>query len=227
MKWELDDNSRGALHYLALGALVMALLFLGDKALTMMSESSTDPALLPFQHGYLLGPGAFVVDATSTRAERVAFGILLAFGLTMFVWVLLALISKLLGGPSEKLTLRAARAVFLIAFTWGAYAAVRIPVRYAEIGKGRAVLLRHRAIFDRVPIPFTAGESTIDEDFAIDWLDSGYSPCGYRLDLVMKGDTADRIHLVTPCDRSGSRNRPAIPQFKEAAMELNKVVEGR
>ena len=153
MKWELDDNARGAFHYLLLGAVVMSAL-VGLNAALDLFHARIGPGGA-FDHGYLIpDDGTRLISSDHTRGERLIGGlfvsVLAAIGAAAFVMVSCRLVRL---GPRRP-TLFVARAVFVVAVVYTSYAALFLPVHEFIGHRDRNLILWERnALFGLVPCP--------------------------------------------------------------------------
>lgn len=159
MKWELDDNARSGFHYLTLGVLAMGLpslvIFLVDQ--WQIIKVTTDIRLLQvFRNGYLLSDPMEVTAVFTTRGERLASAVLLAFlcggAVAGSLWML----------GQRALNWAAGRWTAIALFIYFVYAAVALPPRKCVVSANGAMITRHLCIpFCDLPVPFTEKIDTI------------------------------------------------------------------
>lgn len=182
----LDDNTRSGLHYLSLGGVVLFALMLVDRWLDGFLRP-VDPALAvltPFQHGYLLGAGIRIVDAGSTRGERIAWAIVASVAAGIVLGLVVHGLSR-----NRGLSLATARLGMVLLLGWGCYAALFVPVRSFFVGRDGVLVERRYARFlPDVPVPFTGTTSlhagTVHPN-AVHYADR--PPCG-RLELILRNE---------------------------------------
>ncbi len=159
MKWELDDNARSGFHYLVLGVLVMGLpslvIFLVDQ--WQIINVTADIRLLQvFRNGYLLSDPMEITATFTTRGERIATAVLLAFlcggSATGLLW--------LIGLRTHHWA--AGRWTAIALFIYFVYAAVAMPRRKCTLSGSEVVMTQHRCIpLCDLPFPFTQKIDTI------------------------------------------------------------------
>ncbi|MFT3885136.1 MAG: hypothetical protein QM724_06820 [Flavobacteriales bacterium] len=155
MRWQLDDNERGAFHYLFGGALFMLAVRLLFQAVDHFPSGPPEAeGLAAFQHGYLLGHQGLIVVATAAgRLERIAFAALFSLAAAVVCGGIVALIARRIG-----VALIVVRIVLALVFGWSAYAALFVPVRSTRV-EDRSLITRSYGIAIRdIPLPFTATE---------------------------------------------------------------------
>lgn len=182
---DLDDNTRSALHYLALGAVVLMAVLLLDRLISGAAEASNQafPALAPFQHGFLLGESAHIVDTGTSRGERVAWALVTAVVLASLSGLLASLVFRW-GARSSILLVRA---VLVATLAWCLYAALFVPARWFFVRDGMLVEWRHARSIGDLPIPFTRTiylhRGPVDVQQVVD----ASAGCGARLTLGSGG----------------------------------------
>ncbi len=158
MRLNLDDNERGAFHYLTGGVVVVILLksvaFITDRLGPALSPDQL--ALRPFQQGYPQLRGELVAVSTTTGlTERLILAVVVSVGIT-FLWTfVLAAITRALGKRTGSAGMFATRAVLVVTLGWSIWAAFLLPIKEARIAEGKLILSeRHSAVGD-IPWPFT------------------------------------------------------------------------
>lgn len=164
MRLNLDDNERGAFHYL-IGGVVVVILLKGIAFITDRLGPALAPdqlALRPFQQGYPLLRGELATVGTSTGlTERLVMAVVLSVGIT-FLWAfLLAATTRSFGRRTGRAGMFITRAVLLVTLGWSIWAAFLLPVKETRIAAGKLILSeRHSAIGD-IPWPFTLHQVAI------------------------------------------------------------------
>ena len=153
MRWELDDNSRSGFHYLILGVLVTAALVALNWGLDRIY-----PGIGPrgaFGHGYLIADdGVRLIVAETTRGERLAAVVLLALGVAVLWGLGAALIARALGAHPRRPALVVGRAMFIVVFIGGAYAALFLPPREFIGRRDGMLIVWYRAeLLSDIPLP--------------------------------------------------------------------------
>lgn len=164
MRLNLDDNERGAFHYLLGGVGVVILLkgvvFITDRLGPALSPEQL--ALRPFQQGYPMLRGELAtVSTTMGLTERLILAVVLAVGIT-FLWAfVLAATSRALGKRTGLAGMLVTRVVLVLTLGWSIWAAFLLPVKEARISDGKLILSeRHSAVGD-IPWPFTLRQVAI------------------------------------------------------------------
>lgn len=159
MRLKLDDNERGAFHYLALGVAVVA-----GVRLLAWAFSFIGPALSPdmetlsaFQQEYPLLRGRFAVVGTGTGlTERMMQAVVLAVGLA----VVSAIIQAIPAWKHRRLPGRAGtlftRGLLIVALAWGTWSALFLPLRRSEVVQGRLLVTERPRAFGEIPWPVAA-----------------------------------------------------------------------
>lgn len=164
MRLNLDDNERGAFHYLLGGVVVVVLLktvaFITDRLGPSLSPEQL--ALHPFQQGYPMLRGELITVGTSTGlTERLVMAVVFSVGITfLFAFVLTAILrwrSEWLGRTGMLIT----RAVLLVTLAWSVWSAFLLPIQEAEVASGQLILKERRAAIGDIPWPFTLHEVRI------------------------------------------------------------------
>lgn len=164
--FKLDDNEKGAFHYLLGGLVVMLVLrllaFGADIALAPADEELK--TLAPFRHGYYLADPMTIAITEADRSERIAWAVVVAALLSVVVGSLVALVQHLRGqrkGPAARM---AARITFVPVLAWGLWTALCMPLATARIADRSVVIERYSAIVGDIPLPFTARSLVIPSD---------------------------------------------------------------
>lgn len=153
MKWELDDNSRSAFHYLMLGVLVVAVL-VGLNAALDLFHVRIGPGGA-FDHGYLISDdGITLIGADSARGERLVAGILVSVSAALGTSALVVAVCRLARIHDRRPTLFIARSVFLLSVIYTSYAALFLPLRQFIGQRDHNLVLWERAgLLGSVPCP--------------------------------------------------------------------------
>lgn len=205
MKWTLDDNERGAFHYLLGGVaavLLLKLAALGIDAATRAAAGGGDAAvLLPFRQGYFLGPDLAVVGTPAGRMERIASAVVVAVAASLLLGALAALIVRALRRPTSPWTpgragIAVARTALVLTLGWSLYAVLFLPLRTTIVRTGGLVLRERTALIGDVPVPFTLHEAPLPSD-RIARIEAVRRPCtrgcngGLQLVLVRTDGSRD------------------------------------
>lgn len=164
MRLNLDDNERGAFHYL-IGGVVVVILLKGVAFITDRLGPPLTPdqlTLRPFQQGYPMLRGELATVTTTTGlTERLVLAVVLSVGIT-FLWAfLLAAITRAQGRRTGRAGMFITRAVLIVTLGWSIWAAFLLPVREIRIGTGKLIMSeRHSAVGD-IPWPFTLHQVVI------------------------------------------------------------------
>jgi hypothetical protein len=159
MKWELDDNARSGFHYLMLGVVVVGfpslVIFLIDLWQTV-NVTADIHKLQVFRNGYLLGDPTEVTATFTSRGERIATAVLLAFlcggSVSGLLW--------LVGLRTHHWA--AGRWTATALFIYFVYAAVAIPQRKCTVSRNEVVMTQHLCIpFCDLPLPFSRRIDTL------------------------------------------------------------------
>ena len=145
----LDDNTRAALHYLALGVVVVGLpaLLIGlvDARQTADAQAAE---LLVFRNGYLLGRPGEMTHCMSSRAERIAW----AFLLSCLFTIALALLFRPL--KRSSLGTRVPALCGAVLLCWGIFVAVARPPLRSWIQDGQLVIEHRPVLFADLTLPW-------------------------------------------------------------------------
>lgn len=166
MRLDLDDNERGAFHYLFAGVVLVLLL----KGINFALDLSAQPdvlgleALEPFRQGYLLNEPDAVVTTSAGRSARIASALLWALGAALVVGALAALVAKGLRSAPRKAGLRTARTVLVLGFGWGLYTALFIPVEQTRTTEHGLQVERYTLHVADIPLPFTQETEIMPSD---------------------------------------------------------------
>lgn len=158
MRLQLDDNQRGAVHYLLGGVLLVAAV----RGLAWAVEA-LGPAygpegltLRPFQQGYLGYRNELaVVGTTAGLSERMV----LASVASVVVAVVVAAGCALLLRNRRTAGMWITRGALAATLAWALYAALLLPLRESRIEDGVLVITQRRHLVGDVPLPFTAHET--------------------------------------------------------------------
>lgn len=153
MKWELDDNARSGLHYLVLGVVVIGALALANAGIDRL-HAPLGPRD-SFGHGYWLEDGDHrLIVSRTTRGERLAAGVLLAFAAATLVSAVLAIIGRSGSGILKRSALPMGRGIFILALLFFSYAAIKLPRReFVGFRDGHAILWERNELFGDLPWP--------------------------------------------------------------------------
>ena len=159
MKFELDENQRGAFHFLLLGVLVVGLpaliIHLVDASQTAVVTTDIH-RLQVFRNGYLLSDPGLVASASSTRGERLVAGVLLGLAIGTVVAALCWLLRL---RPGHWM---AGRWSGGIAMAYFIPVALLLPVNMCAPSRGLLVRTGSRSIpRTDLPLPFTSHTDTI------------------------------------------------------------------
>ncbi|MBP8823465.1 MAG: hypothetical protein KBH07_07465 [Flavobacteriales bacterium] len=158
MRLQLDDNQRGAVHYLLGGVLLVGLLRGAAWLVETLGPdlSAAGRVLRPYQQGYWgMRDELAVAGTTAALSERMLLAVVCAFGAA----VLMALLCAALLRGKTALGTWATRATLVLILAWCQYAALLLPVAEARLEQGQLVLIRRKALFGEVPVPFTAHQT--------------------------------------------------------------------
>ena len=164
MRLRLDDNERGAFHYLIGGLVVVLILkgvaFFADKLGPALSPDQA--ALRPFQQGYPMLRGELATVATGTGlSERLVLAVVFAVGVTFCLAVILALIDTVRRRPRGRAGVLLTRAILLITLSWSVYAAFLLPIREASVENGALVLRVRKVLVGDIPWPGSLMENSL------------------------------------------------------------------
>lgn len=153
MKWELDDNARSGFHYLMLGVLVVAVLALGNTALDHLYSPIGPHG--SYGHGYLIeDDGNSMIVAGTTRGERIATAILLAFVTGLIIACVSALLMRSMRLARSKWISITGRVAFSVSLVYFIYAALYLPPREFIGMRDDVFIVRERdVILNDVPWP--------------------------------------------------------------------------
>ncbi|HEY0976804.1 MAG TPA: hypothetical protein VGE21_04995 [Flavobacteriales bacterium] len=166
MRLDLDDNERGAFHYLFAGVVLVLLL----KGINFALDLSTRPdirgleALEPFRQGYLLNEPDVVVSTSAGRFARIASALVWSVGAALAAGTIAALLARLLRSSARTAGLRAARIALVLCFGWGLYSALFIPVERTHTSTNGLERHRYRWHLADIPMPFTRETETLPGD---------------------------------------------------------------
>lgn len=155
MRIQLDDNQRGAVHYLLGGVLVVCAVRGLAWALEVFgpAPTPTGAVLRPFQHGYWgMRNELAVVSSTAGLSERMVLAVVCAVGAS--VAMALAAAAFLRKWPCAGIWL--ARTTLVLVLAWALYAALMLPMKESRIVDGMLVVTTRRSIVGDIPAPFSA-----------------------------------------------------------------------
>ncbi len=181
MRLRLDDNERGAFHYLFGGVIVVVLLkgiaFITDQLGPTLSPELA--ALRYFQQGYPLLRGEIAVVATPIGlTERLVLAVVLAVGVAFALALLFVIIATARGhraGGAERAGLIATRTSLLITLAWSVYAAFLLPIQETRSAKGELILRERTSMIGDIPWPFTLRERLLPSEEVM-WIEGGSEP---------------------------------------------------
>lgn len=164
MRLKLDDNERGAFHYLFGGLFVVLVLkgvaFLADELGPALSPDQA--ALRPFQQGYPMLRGELATVATGTGlTERLVLSVVFAVGFTFCLAMLLAMFDMFRRKPRGRAGVLLTRGVLLVTLSWSVYAAFLLPVREASVENGSLVLRERKVLVGDIPWPGSLQENKL------------------------------------------------------------------
>lgn len=177
MRLRLDDNERGAFHYLFGGVVVVVLLkgiaFITDRLGPTLTPDQA--ALRHFQQGYPLLRGDLAIVSTPTGlTERLILAIVLAVGVA-FILALAFVIFGNKRNRTGKVRLLATRTALVVTLAWSVYAAFLLPLEETRAQHGELILRQRTALIGDIPWPFTLRESRLPGADVL-WLEGGSAP---------------------------------------------------
>ncbi len=175
MKWELDDNTRSAIHYLVLGAVVIGAIRLGWWGLYAMAYRDVPSAEVMFRHGYLGLSSITLVVADHTAAERLLGALAFVLFVAFVAGIVVALILR---GDKGKLFRRAAIISLIPGLSWALWAAMFSPRKCTDILPDAIVIHYQKELFIDLPLPFTSTEQMIDRNEILSLGASPVDPSG-------------------------------------------------
>lgn len=211
MKWELDDNSRSGFHYLILGVLVTAVLVAINWGLDLLY-----PGIGPhgaFGHGYLAeDDGVRLIIAETTRGERIATVVLLALCVAVLWGLGAALIARVLGAHPRRAALAVGRAMFILVFIGGTYAALFLPPGEL-IGRrdGMLIIWERAELLSDIPLPRSrtirlVAEAEVNEVHAVQ-IPVGYDRCRWMIEGRLIDGTSLPLGSSTVVAANDTRTR--------------------
>lgn len=210
MKWQADDNTRSAIHYLVLGLVLVVALRAGWWLLQWSAMKGVPAEELPFRNGYVgLGAGVWTV-ARQPASMRLLGGVGLV---ALMAFVIGASVAVCFRAGRPRVFQRTAWAVFVPGCAWAVWAALFAPIRSASL-TGDAILLReHRELLMDLPRPFSRTEwkTRQGEVQAISIRADGPA----RLELVLLSRYGDQVIASADVTQQGG-DRPQ-EQLLEAA----------
>ena len=223
---KLDDNTRAALHYLTLGVVVLFLFMLVDRCISDFSTAS-DPRLAifaMFQHGYFVGDGLVIVDASSTRGERFAWALVVAVGAA----VITGFAAHWLSHGNRTWTLGCARLVLVLSLGWGIYSALFLAPRIARFttdrGEWTIITRPNLSVGMVLPIPPSETVRKFDRIDTVG-ISEAATDARRRIDLVLwckyEGDTIILSTLTT----RGTDHHDELEDSREMAHHSARVLQ--
>ena len=181
MRLHLDDNERGAFHYLFGGVIVVILL----KAIAFITDQ-LGPTLTPdqaalryFQQGYPLLRGELAMVATPTGlTERLVLAVVLAVGVAFalaLVFVIIATVRRRGAEPAQRAGLLVTRMALVITLAWSVYAAFLLPIKETRARKGELIVQERTSMIGDIPWPFTLHERVLPGSEVL-WIEGGSEP---------------------------------------------------
>lgn len=213
----LDDNTRSGLQFLTLGAAVVLVLVVLDRAVEGGS-ATRDPGayvLRPFQHGYLLGDFT-VVDADTARGERLAWAVVMGGIVAAIGGVFTHLVAR-----KRWVTLAVVRLLMLVAGGWCAHAALYRPAHLFFLRDRMVVEWRYIELVADIPLPFTRSIQLFGGPVEAVMEKGNGSGCG-RVHLMLNDhDTVHLSSIPLPLDDCEAAAGSTLRTGKEAAAMLN------
>lgn len=164
MRLKLNDNERGAFHYLALGVAVTVAIRILAWVFSFIGPALTgDQRLLAgFQQGYPFLRGEMaVVGTTAGLTERMMQAVVLAVGVALvsaFVQAIPAWRERRPPTPTGTLI---TRVLLVSVLAWGVFTALFLPLRLTEVLPGQLVLTIRPAAFGDIPWPVPGDKVTL------------------------------------------------------------------
>ncbi len=158
MRLQLDDNQRGAVHYLLGGVLLVAAVRALAWAVDALGPAygREGAVLRPFQQGYLGYRNELaVVGTTAGLSERMVLATVVAVGVAVAVAALCSLLLRNRRATGVWIT----RSALTATFAWAMYAALMLPLQESRIEDGVLVITQRRHLVGDVPLPFTTEET--------------------------------------------------------------------
>lgn len=197
MPWQLDDNSRGAFHYLLLGVLVIAvpagLIAFIDWYQTF--DVTTDDRLLQVcRNGYLLAANTWGCEAYSTRGER--------FALSVLASTALGLLCALASYPIRRWLdpWRSLRCAGLVTFIWFVCASLLCPrssLTWEPERPGTLLVRSWKPLVGDLTLPFFS-ETTIKLTAEHAWVHEVQMDGMTHRFFLSNGATQDAV-VTSPC----------------------------
>ena len=181
MRLRLDDNERGAFHYLFGGVIVVILLkgiaFITDQLGPTLTPDQA--ALRYFQQGYPLLRGELAMVATPTGlTERLVLAVVLAVGVAFalaLVFVIIATARRRGAAPAQRAGLLVTRTALVITLAWSVYAAFLLPIKETRASKGELILQERTSMIGDIPWPFTLRERVLPGSEVL-WIEGDSEP---------------------------------------------------
>ncbi len=162
MRLELEDNTRDALHFVALGAgvlLVLRLLVAGVQLLMDAPLTAELPALLAtFRNGYMLPDPNVLVTGGMDLPGRLAVAGVLAALVGMFLAAAFGSIAIATGRDPRKSAIRGGRAGLLLAAAWGLYAVLLLPPSSLQVRSQGLLFTDRSALLNAISLPWPGGD---------------------------------------------------------------------
>lgn len=165
MRIGLEDNTRDALHFVALGAgvlLVLRLLVAGVQLLLDAPLTADLPALLTmFRNGYLLhDPNTLVIGGMELPGRLAVAGVFAAFtGIVLAI--AFGSIAHATGHVARKSAIRGGRAGLLLAAAWGLYAALILPPSSVRVQPQGLLFADRPALLNAMSLPWPGHEHMV------------------------------------------------------------------
>ena len=192
MAWELDDNTRGALHFAGVGLLIVLVLkgaLIGMDLLMAPGSDASEQILAPFRNGYWIGTGTLVPEPLS-RADRLLKAVVLSIG---FAFGLAALAGFFGGRERLSVALRVGRSAVVILLVWSFIGAVVIPETSVRMTSEGLLVTERTQLFGVLPVPFTAFGRVISATDVEEVFLAQDEPAGRTGLLVLTGSTPIRL----------------------------------
>lgn len=180
MALHLDDNERGAFHYL-IGGVVLVLALRGlawglDAFHAPALPAGDDAVLEPFRQGYLTGEGVSVAATGAGRMERLALALVVGVAGALVLGGAAAIVAHFLKGRPGRVAVITMRCAMVLLLGWSVHAALFAPVRQAAVEEGGLLLRERTPLIGDLTVPFTLREEHIPHT-AIARLEAARVPC--------------------------------------------------
>lgn len=174
----LDDNERGAFHYLFGGVAVVLLLKIAGWLFTLLGPrpSEEELAFLPFQQGYLSLHGEQALAATAAGLqERIVLAVVASVFLGFMLAFIFAAVARAKGRPASRTGTLITRAAMTVMLVWSLYAVCFLPLRETHARPGELVIIERTALVGDIPVPFFSHEWR-SQRMSIDRMEAGSEP---------------------------------------------------